>query len=315
MAFCPPCSRPFVSEESLQQHIAYSPVHNTPPTVDTPTFICEICTEAFDNQMMLIEHLKNSPLNATSPTHLLYSRTYIFRETLEQRLQDTEASASTLNCDPCARTFKDQSALDQHLQNAPAHSFKCEPCARSFKKQSALDQHLQDAPAHSASFKCEPCARSFKDQNALDQHLQYSPAHSTTTFNCELCSRSFKSQSALDEHMQDSKSHVETPATPLDLFFNGFPSFRYDRTLSPATSFQKLIDFHGWDRDDSKYHQARRAYNKALTEELRLWFGSEKNLDSWHSLCRAVGINPLPKDCKAAKKVCACMVLSNCDVD
>ncbi|KAH8751627.1 zinc-binding domain-containing protein [Diaporthe sp. PMI_573] len=54
----------------------------------------------------------------------------------------------------------------------------CESCQRSFGNQKALKQHLQDSPVHSRlSFNCVPCEKSFVNDEALKQHLRDSQAH------------------------------------------------------------------------------------------------------------------------------------------
>lgn len=52
-----------------------------------------------------------------------------------------------------------------------------------------------------------------------------------------------------------------------------------------------------WSDDNSNYQYAKSKYRSALRDELEIWFSSEDDLGSWHALCRAVGIVPLPRDC------------------
>jgi hypothetical protein len=207
-------------------------------------------------------------------------------------------------CTLCNRSFGSQGALDQHLRDSPAHapSYDCEPCNRSFGSQDALDQHLRDSPAHAPSYDCEPCNRSFGSQEALDQHLHYSPAHAPS-YDCEPCDRSFGSQEALDQHLRDSPAHVQLPRTPLDTFFLSFDTFVYDPTLPPSESYASLQRFYGWRRGEQTSDQAWRQFQEALSQEFQLWFGVEDDLAAWHSLCRAVKIEPLPRTCHDCKKV------------
>ncbi|XWX01174.1 hypothetical protein V2A60_009200 [Cordyceps javanica] len=66
------------------------------------------------------------------------------------------------------------------MRDSPAHArrFECETCDRFFDSESALEQHMRDAPAHApAAFDCESCDRSFARQESLDQHMRDSPRH------------------------------------------------------------------------------------------------------------------------------------------
>ncbi|KFZ17691.1 hypothetical protein V501_01607 [Pseudogymnoascus sp. VKM F-4519 (FW-2642)] len=85
--------------------------------------------------------------------------------------------------------------------------------------------------------------------------------------------------------------------TPLDVFFRSFPVFDYDPTLSPATSYAKLQRHEGWRRGDAASEDAWDRYQGALENELHMWYGAESDLTAWHALCRAIGLEPLPKTC------------------
>ncbi|OBT84683.1 hypothetical protein VE02_07850 [Pseudogymnoascus sp. 03VT05] len=59
--------------------------------------------------------------------------------------------------------------------------FDCDGCDRSFNSEEALQQHLQDSPAHASSFNCETCDRHYGSETALQQHLRDSPTHQQDT--------------------------------------------------------------------------------------------------------------------------------------
>jgi hypothetical protein len=179
---------------------------------------------------------------------------------------------------------------------------RCDPCERSFGSQEALDQHLRDSPAHAPSYECELCNRSLSSQEALNEHLQDSPAHAPS-YECELYDRSFSSQEALDQHLRDSPVHFQLPETPLNTFFQSFSGFTFDPNLPPTESYLSLQRFHGWRRGDEQSNRAWDQYQEALTQEFELWFGAEDDLGAWHSLCRAVRIEPLPRTCLDCEKV------------
>jgi len=267
---CVWCDRSFNSDEILRQHKRTSSAH---------TYDCRSCDRHYGSDEALQQHLRDSPLHAPS-----------------------------FDCHDCNRSFNSEEALQQHLRDSPAHvpSFNCDDCDRSFDSEEALQQHLRDSPAHAPSFDCETCDRSFSNEEALEQHLRDSPAH-VPSFNCDDCDRSFDSEEALQQHLRDSRIHqqdTETPTeTPLDVFFRSFPTFEYDPSLPPATSYANLQRHEGWRRGSAESDDGWNRYQDALQSELYLWYGAENDLTAWHALCRAIGVEPLPQTCEQCEEV------------
>lgn len=181
-------------------------------------------------------------------------------------------------------------------------SVSCSICNRSFERHGALLQHRRDSPKHSLAFGCDVCNRSFGSQNALDQHRRDSPAHALA-FDCDVCNRSFSGQDALNQHMRDSPLHQQSLETPLDMFFRSFPTFDYNASLPPATSYANLQKHMRWRRGQTESNETWEDYQHALRNELKMWYGGEDDLSAWHALCRAIGIIPLPKTCAQCQKV------------
>ena len=153
---------------------------------------------------------------------------------------------------------------------------------------------------------CSLHNRSFGSQSALDQHMS-SPVHAPG-FLCEDCDRSFGSQSALDQHM-NSPAHtplirpISVSLSPLDMFFNSFPGFPYTPTNPPQQEYSRLRQFYSWGRNDPDGETAWSQYRSALVREFNRWYGEEDDdMKSWRSICRAIGIFPIPqtpKDCRS----------------
>jgi hypothetical protein len=89
----------------------------------------------------------------------------------------------------------------------------------------------------------------------------------------------------------------------LDTFFGSFQSFDYDPSLPPATSYALLRRHEGWRPNDAASRDAWDRYQEALEGELRMWYGAEDDLTAWHALCRAIGIDPLPRTCEQCEEV------------
>ncbi|KAG9227929.1 hypothetical protein BJ875DRAFT_35716 [Amylocarpus encephaloides] len=204
-------------------------------------------------------------------------------------------------CIPCDRSFDSETSLKQHKRTSLAHAFNCMPCNRRFDSEEALQQHLRNSPAHAPSFDCDDCDRSFDSEEALQQHLRDSPAHALS-FDCETCNRSFGNEEALEQHLRDSRIHQQDTETPLDVFFRSFPTFDYDPSLPPATSYANLQRQEGWCRGSAASNDAWNRYQDALQSELHMWYGAENDLTAWHALCRAIGVEPLPKTCEQCEE-------------
>jgi hypothetical protein len=232
------------------------------------------------------------------------NRTFGSKGALEQHVQDAPAHAHSFDCTPCNRSFGSERALEQHSRDSPAHatSFKCTHGGGAFGSDEALEQHLRDRPAHAPSIHCVLCNRSFNSEEALQQHLRDSPAHARS-FKCNPCDRSFGGGDALQQHLRDSPAHQRTAVTPLDAFFRSFPTFDYDPLLPPATSYACLRGNQAWQRGDAASNDAWNRYQEALEAELQMWSGAEDDLTAWHVLCRAIGVDPLPETCARCEEV------------
>jgi hypothetical protein len=113
-----------------------------------------------------------------------------------------------------------------------------------------------------------------------------------------------------------SKSSIPSIAdNPLDQFFDCFSKFPYNACIPPATSYKNLRvniwRWHDWDgHRPSTWREYRQEvqvrYEVALTHEFNLWFGTEDDLKSWHALCRALEIIPLPFTREECRSVSSC---------
>ena len=112
-----------------------------------------------------------------------------------------------------------------------------------------------------------------------------------------------------------TESIPETPTPsigPLDTFFLSFSGYKYNPSIPPADSFRSLRRglrrWNDWDHSTPATWQeyekdVNTRYQAALTKEFNLWFGTEDDIRSWHSLCRAIAISPLPTTHKECQEV------------
>ncbi|KAK4867258.1 hypothetical protein LT330_000768 [Penicillium expansum] len=142
-------------------------------------------------------------------------------------------------------------------------------------------------------FTCTPCNCNFKDQAGLDHHLQLSLAHA---FDCKPCGQASNSWELLGIHCE-STLHQRMMNSPLNAFFRSWSGFLFHAQLPPHRNWDELRKFCCWDDQSPQYRAAWIQYQDALASEVTIWFGDVLELESWHKLCGAVGISPLPSTC------------------
>ncbi|CAK7223690.1 hypothetical protein SCUCBS95973_005265 [Sporothrix curviconia] len=153
-------------------------------------------------------------------------------------------------------------------------------------------QGSSQAPVGAAPI-CSLCNKLFVTEQALAMHVRDSPRHGAAT------ATSSKHQPRVQQQQPRRRSPArvaEPAATPLDRFFTSYAGFPYNRALPPVVSFRQLRRFAGWygDFPTEEFDEAKTRYRRALIDEVRVWFGNENDLASWHQLCRAVGIREPP---------------------
>ena len=118
------------------------------------------------------------------------------------------------------------------------------------------------------------------------------------TLTCPSCKAVFPTHKKTHHRCSSSEPKPSAIDGPLDRFFHFYPSFNYDPSTPPATSFgllqKHLQQRYKWARKSPENDDLWRTYQAALTKEFNLWFGVEDDLEAWQSLCRAVRISPLP---------------------
>ena len=144
-------------------------------------------------------------------------------------------------------------------------SLRCVPCNRSFDNETSLKQHKRTSLAQAFNFM--PCNRRFDSDEALQQQLRDSSAHAPS-FDCEDCDGSFGNEEALKQHLRASRIRQQDTETPLVVFFRSFPTFDYNPSLPPATSYAKLQGHEGWRHGSPASDNAWNRYQDALQSKL-----------------------------------------------
>ena len=100
---------------------------------------------------------------------------------------------------------------------------------------------------------------------------------------------------------------------PLATFFNQYTGFRYDPTESATDEFRRLCRQQMWDRYDPAREEAREEYRTAVVSQFNVNYGTDVDaLESWHTLCKYIGIDPIPDTLEACKRVRIICIFRNC---
>lgn len=90
-------------------------------------------------------------------------------------------------------------------------------------------------------------------------------------------------------------------------FFNNYPEFNYVPANGASGELYRMYDFFGWDRDEKE--EAKELFKDALVQEFNKIYGTDENdIESWHTLCRVLTIDPIPDGLKACREVFSCSV-------
>ncbi|CAG8949873.1 hypothetical protein HYFRA_00004201 [Hymenoscyphus fraxineus] len=176
--------------------------------------------------------------------------------------------------------------------------------------------HQPPTPEVKERWSCAACDIEMSIQNK-DSHLS-GKRHAVAMLSQSEgrnSATSSSSQTAIpvpnDQVIQKIIHTVSTPHSgPLDSFFGSFIGFLYDVSLPPSDSF-RLLRYRGgsWHHWNPNTYETRKEYENelweryqaALTSEFNMWFGTEDDINAWHSLCRAVSIHPLPTTCNMCR--------------
>ena len=102
-----------------------------------------------------------------------------------------------------------------------------------------------------------------------------------------------------------SSNGVPCISAPLASFFTQYPSFDNDPKCSSSKEFCRMCEFSDWERSDAEREDAHEEFKSALVQQFNALYGTNADdIQSWHRLCLALDIEPLPEVFKEAREVC-----------
>ncbi|KXN82124.1 hypothetical protein AN958_03178 [Leucoagaricus sp. SymC.cos] len=170
--WCFVCSRDFSSPNALSQHNA-SAAHRG------KTFKCPFCDGLFGAPSAIAQHIESGchQINRHQVTAAVHRLNIVPQISISRRIEDAKNPPTRLitysanecawngrayECYLCHASFKTLDRLNQHL-NSPAHDaleFKCPHCKSEFQLVSGLTQHIESESCGIARFR--EVARNFE---------------------------------------------------------------------------------------------------------------------------------------------------------
>ena len=92
---------------------------------------------------------------------------------------------------------------------------------------------------------------------------------------------------------------------PVESFFAQYPDFDYCKERPIVQEFYRMCDFFEWEGDDNEKKVAHEDFKTAMVLTFNTLYGTDvDDIDSWHKLCVALNISPLPKGLRECQRVC-----------
>jgi hypothetical protein len=106
------------------------------------------------------------------------------------------------------------------------------------------------------------------------------------------------------------KVEQSTATTFLEVLFTSYPGFEYDSTKAATDEFRRMCDFSGWGKHNRNRTEAREEFQYAIVKDFNNIYGTDEyDLGSWQSLCRVVGVVPIPGTLAECQQVCSLWLL------
>jgi len=157
------------------------------------------------------------------------NNSYAYKNGLTLHIKSKHSESPTAHaCFDCAKIFKNQYCLKQHIKYMhsimPKKSYECKECKRSFVNKHGLDYHNTSKHGlgyYGFRYCCKVCNKLFTTMHSLNRHSQkihkintnfkkeISDPNDKNRFKCEKCNNSYVYKAGLALHIKSK--HSESP--------------------------------------------------------------------------------------------------------
>ena len=260
---------------------------------------CTVCDREMQ-QIQRDEHLKGKAHGQM--TNADGNRSITTQDASQSTSETSNPSYMTWICQLCCLRMP-ESYQNNHLRGAAhLHNLAINGEKRGTPISHSPIKVATSSPAGPTLWRCQICDREMQ-QISREDHLAGKP-HADVSRK-ELFAKRKKSKKS---------KKVDKPLSvgPLDAFFYSYLGSQHDPSLPPATAYKRLKEIKRWHRNDPEGEEAWHGYRVALVGEFNRWYGTEDDLASWHSLCRAIHITPLPMSIEACRSVSRRKIVNSC---
>lgn len=133
--------------------------------------------------------------------------------TADMHRTDPTPHVTQFSCCDCARDFKNEEALAQHLRDASSHKVKKSKTIKDKEKRA------QETDVKETSHPCTKCQKQFKTASALNMHLkslQHEPLSNIKCLAHKDCKKRFNSPSGQLQHLESGRCKSKMTKKKLD---------------------------------------------------------------------------------------------------
>ncbi|KAF2799198.1 hypothetical protein K505DRAFT_346036 [Melanomma pulvis-pyrius CBS 109.77] len=97
--------------------------------------------------------------------------------------------------------------------------------------------------------------------------------------------------------------HVSSKRVGQSQSFRKYPEFNYCKGEPIVQEFYRMCDYFEWEKEDIEKKTAHEDFKTAMVLTFNSLYGTDvDDIDSWHKLCVALDIDPLPEGLKECQR-------------
>ncbi|KAJ8005219.1 hypothetical protein DPEC_G00144360 [Dallia pectoralis] len=175
-------------------------------------FPCPSCPQSFPSSLRLVKHRHTAHVSERRFKCSACAKTFKKQIHLRNHLR-THTGERPFQCSDCGKTFSSLANLSRHnLTHSGLRPYRCDVCHRTFTQSSNLRQHRL-LHANPAPWPCPDCHATFLRPNKLAAHRFTAHPGAPAPFPCPYCETGFLHRRQRDRHCQEVH-HSEAQSEP-----------------------------------------------------------------------------------------------------